>query len=192
MRNYDSDKFHRRSIRLGGYDYSQDGSYFVTICTQHRLCLFGDVVLKKMILNDAGKMIKQEWNKLSQRFSFVQLSSFVIMLNHFHGILELSSSDVCENELDCMPDASQGQNIQSTVGCIIGAFKSITTNLYIEGVRKHQWSAFYKRLWQRNFYEHIIRDQRAYDSIVRYIRSNPEKWRDDLYFAQDSESIPKG
>ncbi len=86
---YDPQKHHRVSTRLKGYDYSQPGIYFVTVCTQLRLCLFGDVVNRKMILNDAGKMIRRIWNDLPNRFDFIRLDEYIVMPNHFHGIIEI-------------------------------------------------------------------------------------------------------
>jgi len=90
---YDPQKHHRVSTRLKGYDYSQPGIYFVTVCTQHRLYLFGEVVNRKMILNDAGKMIRRIWNDLPKRFDFIRLDEYVVMPNHFHGIIEIRKGD---------------------------------------------------------------------------------------------------
>lgn len=82
----------RRSIRLKHYDYSQNGLYFITICTQHRVHFFGDIVDNEMVLNDAGKMIQTQWIELLKRFENIQLHEFVIMPNHFHGIIEIKSN----------------------------------------------------------------------------------------------------
>ena len=84
---FDLELHHRRSIRLKGYNYSGPGGYYVTICTQNRHCLFGEVEVSKMVLNDAGQMIQTEWLKLSQRFTHVELDEFIVMPNHLHGIM---------------------------------------------------------------------------------------------------------
>lgn len=86
---YNPNIHNRKSIRLKGYDYSQAGLYFITICVQNRICLFGDVINGKMMLNDAGKMVENEWLKLPLRFSNIQLHEFVVMPNHFHSIIEI-------------------------------------------------------------------------------------------------------
>ena len=88
---YDPNRHHRRSIRLKGYDYSQAGAYFITICTQDRACLFGKVVNGEMQLNDAGRMVLAEWNMLPERFPHVVLDAFVVMPNHVHGIVVITN-----------------------------------------------------------------------------------------------------
>ncbi len=82
----------RRSIRLGGYDYSHTGAYFVTICTQHRECLFGDIVNGKMILNDAGRMVQTGWDEIPTRYPGIDIDAFQIMPNHIHGIIVVGAA----------------------------------------------------------------------------------------------------
>ncbi|MDP4999472.1 MAG: hypothetical protein NWQ41_10940, partial [Saprospiraceae bacterium] len=89
MNKYNPNIHHRKSIRLKGYDYSQAGLYFITICIQHRACLFGHITKGEMILNDAGNMVKNEWLNLKTRFPNIELHDYVVMPNHFHGILEI-------------------------------------------------------------------------------------------------------
>ncbi|MBK8443155.1 MAG: transposase [Sphingobacteriales bacterium] len=89
MSQYNPNIHHRRSIRLKGYEYSQAGLYFITICCQDRACLFGGVVKGEMILNDAGMMVENEWNQLHERFTNIQLHEYIVMPNHFHAILEI-------------------------------------------------------------------------------------------------------
>lgn len=164
----------RRSIRLQGYDYSQEGAYYVTICTQNKLCLFGVVTNGKMILNDAGKMIEMEWLKLKDRFPNIDLHEYIVMPNHFHGIIEIVTVGV--------PLVGTQNEQNKTVGDIMDVFKSITTVEYIRGVKNNGWKPFNRKLWQRNYYEHIVRDGNDYDRIVNYIRDNPSNWgKDDLY-----------
>jgi hypothetical protein len=90
MNQYNPHIHHRRSIRLKGYDYSQEGLYFVTICCQNRICRFGYIENGEMVLNDAGKMVETEWLKLPERFKNIKLHEYIVMPNHFHAILEIA------------------------------------------------------------------------------------------------------
>ena len=202
---------HRRSIRLKGYDYSQAGLYFITICCQNRACLFGDVVNKEMKLNDAGTMVENEWLKLPNRFQNIQLHEFVVMPNHFHAILEIVGATLvvaqndAVNENNANNQMGQPQGIAhpvntsndddsfkgqpqgiahpgKTVGNMIGAFQSIVTVEYIRGVKTLNWQPFDGKLWQRNYYEHIIRNEQSYLTISNYIKNNPAKWADDKFY----------
>ncbi len=215
MSKYNPNIHHRRSIRLKGYDYSQEGLYFVTICVQNRKYLFGHIVNKKMILNDAGQMVQSEWVKLPQRFQNIQLHEYIVMPNHFHAILEIVgatlvvASDMGQPQgiaptispsTDAPTDAptiprtdasgitptiSPPTDVPTdapTVGDMIGAFKSITTVEYIRGVKSKNWQPFDRRLWQRNYWEHIIRNEKSYKNISQYIINNPIKWDDDKFY----------
>lgn len=163
---YDPQIHHRRSIRLKGYDYSQSGLYFITICIQNRECLLGKIENDAIKLNSAGEMVKRIWQELPQRFPSIQMDEFVVMPNHLHGIISISS-EFLEN--------------QSSVrlGDIVGAFKSISTHQYIQGVKEYNWQRFQGKLWQRNYYENIIRDERSLKNIRQYIHDNPQKWKND-------------
>jgi len=174
---------HRHSIRLKGYDYSQAGLYFITICTQNRACLFGNIENGKMILNNAGRMVESEWLKLPQRFKNIALHEFVVMPNHFHAILEIVGATlvVAQNK-NGQPQGiapTESETIIArgrTIGNLVGAFKSITTNEYIRAVKNLGWIPFDGKLWQRNYYEHIIRDEPSYLKISNYIIANPANW----------------
>jgi REP element-mobilizing transposase RayT len=155
----------RQSIRLKGYDYSSSGLYFITMCVQNRAHLFGKIENREMVLNDAGKMIQTEWINLKTRFPNIELHEFVVMPDHFHGILEIVGA----------PNVGATTRGAPTLGDMIMAFKSITTVEYIKGVKNLEWPSFEKRLWQRNYYEHIIRDELAYFSISKYIMNNPSR-----------------
>lgn len=185
----------RRSIRLQGYDYSQKGAYYVTICTPDRLCLFGAVQDGEMVSNDAGKMIETEWLNLKNRFSNIDLHEYVVMPNHFHGIFEIIDGQPRDkgqpqeiaptiNEHVGVPlvgtqnDGTSGTQ-NKTVGDMISAFKSITTVEYIRGVKNMQWLSFHRILWQRNYDEHIIRNGNDFERIVDYIRNNPKNCGQD-------------
>ena len=173
---FDPERHHRRSLRLKGYDYTQAGAYFVTICTQDRACLFGEVVGDAMRLNDAGRMVVAEWERLAKRFPGVELDAFVVMPNHVHGILVIT--DPVGAGLVPAHDGATTR-VAPTVGDIVGAFKSRTTVGYIHGVKARGWPPFRRRLWQRNYYEHIIRHDESLNRIRRHIAENPLRWHLD-------------
>jgi len=178
----------RKNLRLPDFDYSQDGLYFVTIVTQNRVCLFGAVDNKKMILNDVGKMIEQVCQEMPQFMSKVSLEYYVIMPNHFHGIIVINQNlgvDLPKplNQISVQPGHQQNeQRIPdgiTSLSSVVQRFKSLTTYRYINGVNKSGWPRFNGRLWQRNYYEHIIRNERDYQGIVDYIILNPQNWESD-------------
>ena len=212
---YDPNKHHRRSIRLAGYDYAQAGLYFNTICIQKRKCLLANIIGESLVLNEAGKMVEMEWLALGERFPAIRLHEYIVMPNHFHGIIEIVGSPLVGDHRNekgqpqgiaptSAPGIGQPQGIaptptsaQKTVGEIMGAFKSITTGKYIEGVKKHKcvcinnktctcsgWKIFDKKLWQRNYWEHIIRNEESYQRISQYILKNPAKWVEDQLHPQ--------
>src|SRR5438876_2594519 len=140
--HFDPDEHHRRTIRLRGYDYSQGGAYFITICAQDRACLFGSVVGVEMVLNGAGQMVGKWWEELPRKFSGIIAGEYVVMPNHFHGIV-----------LFGQPAAPVGDIPQPTRGRVVEWFKTMTTNEYIRHVKEDGWAPFQGRLWQRNYYE---------------------------------------
>ena len=154
---YDPFRHHRRSIRLKGYDYSQAGAYFITICTQNRACLLDVPVVDAMIAH--------WWQELANKYPSVSLDAFVVMPNHLHGILLLFDPD---------PPAPNPQ-----LGTVVQWFKSMTTNAYIRGVKESGWEPFSGRLWQRNYYERIIRNERELTATRLYIEANPDNWTAD-------------
>ncbi|MBR1126529.1 hypothetical protein JQ628_33760 [Bradyrhizobium lablabi] len=193
---------HRRSLRLRGYDYSTAGAYFVTICAQDRACVFGDVADDAMVLNDAGQMVAALWAGIPARFPKVEIDRFVVMPNHLHGILFLPDT---EDAGATMPDKGATTRVAPTsesvgaplvgapmahvrLGDIVGAFKSLTTVAYIDGVNSNGWPEFRGRLWQRNYYEHIIRDEPALNRIRRYVEENPARW--DLDEENPQKAMP--
>jgi REP element-mobilizing transposase RayT len=156
----------RRSPRLQEYDYTQEGAYFVTICSQNRLSLFGEVVADGIRLNDAGRMVAHYWSRLPEQFPTLDLDAFVIMPNHVHGILILGG----ETRAD-IRRSSLSQHMQW--------FKTVTTNAYVRGVDEARWDSFPGKLWQRSFHDHIIRNERSLNALREYILSNPARWADD-------------
>lgn len=171
---------HRRSIRLKGYDYARADLYFITLSCQSKACLFGEIQNGEMLLNDAGKMVENEWLMLMPRFQNIELQSYVVMPNHFHGILEIVGTTPVGAQND-EPEAGppQGAAPAKTIGDMMDAFKSITTVKYINGVKNSGWQSFDKKIWQRNYYEHIIRGETEHLKIVDYIENNPARWVED-------------
>jgi len=176
-------KNHRRSIRLKEYDYTQQGLYFITICIQNNICLLGNISDGKMKLNRAGEMIEGQWLGLTDHFKHIIIKEFVVMPNHFHAIIEFTQYRSAPCGYSLMPGIEgQPQGIAPTVGDVVGAFKSLSTNEYIQQVKQNNWVRFSKRLWQRNYYEHIIRNEDSHLLISQYIQDNPMKWQEDKYW----------
>ncbi|HEX8453948.1 MAG TPA: transposase [Longimicrobium sp.] len=201
---YYPDQHHRRSIRLRDYDYSMPGAYFVTICVEGRRCLFGQIHDATLIPNDAGHMVHYWCDEVANRFNGVRVGERVIMPNHLHAILYLGTDAVDCVGADlrvcppsppprCPPDARQnplphpGTCADAAEGAHAGAplprvvqwFKTMTTNAYIRGARDHGWARFDGRLWQRNYYERVLRDDDRLARARRYVAENPVRWRDD-------------
>jgi REP element-mobilizing transposase RayT len=163
----------RRSIRLKEYDYSQSGAYFVTICTHNKECLFGEIVDGKMILNDAGKIVQTVWYEISEHVDHVELDQFVIMPNHIHGIIVLH--DGCRDTACCAPTVERfGKLITGSLPTIIRSFKSAITKRINE---LHETPG--QKIWQRNYYERVIRNENELNQVRQYIVDNPAKWDSD-------------
>lgn len=162
-------EYHRRSIRLRAYDYAQAGAYDITMCVQHRACLFGEVHDEVMRVNAAGQVIQARWDDIPFRFETVQLDEMIVMPNHVHAILLLGAE----------PSSAVADRLPVSLGQVVQWFKTMTTNDYIHGVKTHGWQPFHGRLWQRNYYEHIIRNGRDLERIRSYIEANPSRWTDD-------------
>ena len=178
---YNPDIHHRRSIRLKGYDYSQAGAYFVTICAQNRECLFGEISDKEMILNDPGRMVKRWYRKLENKFADIVCDQCAIMPNHAHFVIQTgvgADLRVCP-DTDTGEQTLGGEHIGSPLQTVIQWFKTMTTNEYIRGVKQNGWSTFPGKLWQRNYYEHVIRNENEFNRIREYIVNNPMQWELD-------------
>ncbi|MBI5414647.1 transposase [Candidatus Peregrinibacteria bacterium] len=281
MTKYNPEIHHRRSIRLQGYDYSQNGAYFITICVQNRECVFGEIKNGEMFLNDAGKMVQLIWEEIPEFYRGIEIDAFQIMPNHIHGIIVIQHecstvgagpracpeiedarpkiidtcpediriyhgnihacrdvvrvyreiSDVHINEFGIFHDIigkpqniigqsqningqpqnaiGQSQNItgqpQNAIGQsqnitgqrqgvapteskilslpdIVHRFKTMTTKKYTDGVKNNNWQPFSGKLWQRNYHEHIIRDEISLEKIREYIINNPYNWDEDEMF----------
>jgi REP element-mobilizing transposase RayT len=185
--SYDPHKHHRRSIRLKGYDYSQEGMYFVTICVQKGQCLLEGTGVQAMIL--------LWWEKLAEKFPTVILDAFITMPNHVHFIIAIVGApprDDVGAHPRVRPDEGQTHEGQThegqthgsaptavTLGEIVQWFKTMTTNAYINGVKEQGWEPFPGKLWQRNYYEQIIRNERHLTAVRQYIHDNPANWQAD-------------
>jgi putative transposase len=150
-----------RSIRLRGYDYSQAGAYFVTICTQDRACLFGKILNGMLRLNSNGECIMRCWEGITEHFPGVELDALVVMPNHMHGIVVLA---------DSLPNDPE----RPTLGRIVAYFKYQSTKAI-----NHANSIASGRIWQRNYYERIIRSEQALQTVREYIAKNSLRWEAD-------------
>ena len=170
---YDPDKHRRRSIRLKNYDYTQVGAYFVTICTSNRECLFGEIVDGEMRLNEWGEVVAQTWRWLTQQYWYVELDEWVVMPNHLHGIITIGDKvETCRGGSRTAPTTDTIK--RKSLGRLIGAFKTVSTKR-INKIRRDPNAS----IWQRNYYEHIIRSETGLNTIRRYIRYNASMWLHD-------------
>jgi REP element-mobilizing transposase RayT len=201
---------HRKSIRLKGYDYSKTGLYFITLCVEDKQHLFGDVIDGKMILNPLGQIANDEWLNTSNIRDNILLHEFIIMPNHFHSIIEINFKKG-KNDQSIGAFKSPSQTIGSIIrGYKIATTKKIKDFLKEENIRTGELQfapisesisseseiALYSKsnsgelqfaptinskIWQRNYYENIIRDEKAYQNISNYIKNNPAKWHEDKF-----------
>lgn len=200
---FNSDIHHRRSIRLKGYDYLQAGAYFVTICTQNRECLFGGITDGQMALNNAGRMVQMVWDKIPEHYAGIKTDAFVVMPNHIHGIIVLVGAGpracpdtkptgvgqsqkgqprgVAPTGMEQSRFTGQPRGVAPTLSLpdVVHRFKTMTTKRYADGVKQDGWASFPGKLWQRNYYERIIRDEDELNRIREYILNNPRQWEFD-------------
>lgn len=194
MNYYDPEKHHRKSIRLKDYNYSSDGAYFITLVTKNREAFFGEIINGEMILSEIGKIAFNNWSEIDKHFNNVVLDEFVIMPNHVHGVIFLDSHYVNSGDVECggvkfyalttiTKNDLTGKKLtnkkddyfsnlapkKNTISSIIRAYKaSVTSNC-----KKNHYHNFQ---WQRNYYEHIIRNEKALNNIRKYIKENTMKW----------------
>lgn len=147
--------------------------------------MFGDVLNGKVSLNKAGEMAKRIWQELPLRFTAIRLDSFVVMPNHVHGILIVkdpvgaSLVGVRSAGVKKTSEATANTQVVPTLGDVVGAYKSIATVKYVQGVKMDGWWRFQGRLWQRNYYERVIRDDAELERAREYIANNPIEWELD-------------
>ena len=172
--DYDSALPRRRSLRLQGYDYAKAGAYFVTVATENRLCLFGEVDGGEMRLNETGRLVDEAWQWLETRYPLVALDEYVVMPNHLHGVLAITDEDGRAGASRRAPTGERSGAGRKDLGSLIGAFKTVATKR-VNLAR----GAPGRRLWQRNFYERIVRSEEDMDRIRAYVRDNPLRWELD-------------
>jgi REP element-mobilizing transposase RayT len=184
---------HRRSIRLKGYDYSQEGLYFITICCFENRHLFGRIEGGIMVLNEAGRVAERCWKEIPEHFRDVVLHAFVIMPNHVHGILEIEESVAKDENKNDWNEIGTGaknfspvqENIPKnisphfnspsrTIGSVVRGFKIGVTKWMRQNTE-------IINVWHRNYYDIIIRNDQSFDNISKYIVNNPINWRDDRF-----------
>jgi REP element-mobilizing transposase RayT len=158
----------RKPNRLKDYDYSQDGYYFVTLCTKNRENFFGKIKNGKMILNKYGDIAKKCWLEIPEHFSHVILDEFIIMPNHVHGILIIKNKTV-GNKNFCSQEIPWQTKLSKSLSSIIRGFKIGVTKYFCEK-NNHDFQ------WQKSFYDHIIRNEESLFKIREYIQNNPLKW----------------
>jgi putative transposase len=189
---YDPDKHHRRSIRLPAWDYASAGMYHVTLCTYARACLFGQVYDGEVVLSDAGEVADACWRAIPAHFANVAVDAYVIMPNHVHGIIFITERPcpVGARYISPLPDDAVESGVsessasarrfvapeRGSLGIIVGTFKAAVT-------RRYNWQEDTSGIpiWQRNYYETIIRNERHLEAIREYIANNPFNWPHDEY-----------
>ena len=169
----------RRSIRLPAYDYRQSGVYFVTICAYEKLCLFGQIWDGTMMLNDLGATVIECWNRIPLVQNNIVLNSYVVMPNHIHGIIIIKNRYPTDNasRTEQRADDSASRLVSGSLGTIIGQFKRAVTlrGKCLSQPPEHP-------IWQRNYYEHIIRNEDSPNDIRKYIVENPARWFEDSLY----------
>ncbi|MBL8078709.1 MAG: transposase [Anaerolineales bacterium] len=182
---YDPQLHHRRSIRLQGYDYTAAGAYFITICSYQREHIFGEVVDGEMRLNALGEIARAEWFRTAELRPQVELheDEFVVMPNHAHGIIWLVEPVGARRRR--APTEKFGKPVVGSIPTIVRAYKSAVTY----AINKSQNSRG-SVIWQRNYYEHVIRDERELDLIARYIHYNPFNWQVDCDNPENTRKLP--
>jgi putative transposase len=182
---FNPDIHHRHSIRLREYDYSSGGAYFVTICAYQRECLFGEVVAGEMRLSDCGQIVREEWENTAIFRDNVELDVYAVMPNHFHGIIlitiDVGARRAVPDLVSCAPEQgtarraptleSFGAPVPGSLATILRSFKSAATKR-INALRDNPGCP----VWQRNYFEHVIRNEDDLANIRQYIADNPMKW----------------
>lgn len=156
----------RSRNRLKGYDYSQSNYYYVTICTDSRKEWFGEIENNRMILNDHGQIVKQQWQWLAKQYSYIELDEYVLMPNHIHGII------IINNQISNIRQVATCPYVVKSLSSLIGAFKTTSSKLI------HQ-NGLPDFTWQRSFHDHVIRNDKSLDNVREYIKNNPAIWDND-------------
>ena len=173
----------RKSMRLKGYDYATEGAYFLTICTHEKNCFFGSIVNSEMVLSQAGQIAQSCWLEIPVHFPHVELDYFVIMPNHIHGIITIGAAEKSHipksEKLAENYGSSTPKGTSKAVGTIVRGFKIGVTKWF-------RLNSNVLNVWQRNYHDHIIRDERSLTGIREYIQNNPLQWDIDKYHPNNS------
>jgi putative transposase len=163
---------HRHSIRLKEYDYSSPGAYFITVVTHRYKCIFGKIIEKEMQMNDLGMIVRDCWINIPEHFMDIEIEPYVIMPNHIHGIITIHENDRRGTIYRAPKTEKYGQPVVGSVPTIMRTYKAAVSRI----ARRESGMV---NIWQRNYYEHIIRDRNELQSITQYILANAELWNDD-------------
>jgi REP element-mobilizing transposase RayT len=162
---------HRKSIRLPKYDYAQEGAYFITVVTKNRNCLFGQISEGIICLNPFGNIVSQVWESIPKHHPKTVVHPFIIMPNHIHGIINIVRA---RRAVPLHQSEEFGKPVPGSIPTIVRSFKSESTRRI--NVFRNTPGA---KVWQRNYYEHVIRGEKDYESIYEYILTNPQNWLKD-------------
>ena len=169
-------KYQIASNRLECWDYTAPGHYFITICIKNMQCLFGRIINGRMQLSPIGKIIADEWQKTEAIRPNVNLDQWIIMPNHIHGIIIITERKKVQTSRRDVSTCLR----PNSLGSIVGQFKSVCT--------KRIWAAGYHDFrWQRNYHDHIIRNEKSLNRIRQYIQNNPLKWELDEYYPDNQK-----
>ena len=152
-------------VRLRDHNYAEPAYYFITSNIERRLCLLGDINDDAFHASPAGNMVASVWDEIATRFPAVTLDAMVVMPNHLHGLIQIS----VQEDGSPHPDAP-------SIPTIMHWFRTITTNRYIDGVKREGWPRYPTRLWQERYIDHVVRSERALERIRNYIEANPSQW----------------
>ena len=203
MQNKFKNKYRISSARLQSWDYSNNGAYFITICTQNRNHFFGKIQNQEMHLSEIGKLAEKYWLEIPEHFPFVELGNFVVMPNHFHGILIINKINIDSNvetrfiasvNTEGVDDQNKTRLIASLPGKM-GGFSADNNPMLTDSISKIiRWykgrcSFECRKLdphfgWQSRFHDHIIRNANAFENIQNYIANNPAKWKEDTFWKE--------
>jgi REP element-mobilizing transposase RayT len=162
----------RKSPRLTGYDYSQNGVYFVTICSYERACLFGEIKHALFVPSPLGLVVQEELEVLATYWPEVEIDCAVVMPNHIHILVAIFA--------DAMQNRNVGNNLttQPTLGHIVGNYKSGVTRKS----RQVNLISSQERIWQGRYHDHVVRDERSLNTIREYVLNNPARWQEDTFY----------
>jgi REP element-mobilizing transposase RayT len=171
----DPNQYHRRSIRLEEFDYSSPGVYFVTVVTRGYKCIFGKIIDKEMHIYELGKIVQDCWQEIPVHFSHIDVEPFIVMPNHIHGIITIHEN-VGRGTIMLAHARYRAPTIEKFGKPVIGSIPTIIRTYKAAVSRRVRRELRMVNIWQRNYYEHIIRNQLELEDIADYLLANPENW----------------